>query len=176
VNNLYSLDAHRHRFAAWAAIRAANRGVSGFTVERASKWFGEVGLKKLISNPEKLPSPSAVDKQHSIWRRKLISSAKKSGVKPLTHGQAAKLINVYLKSVFVCGGFHEHAHVRSLHPPIDGILLKRMSSKNFGGRKDWNEVPWTKMKSHQYQALIKRIRAVSNGQPLWKVGCFWPGF
>jgi hypothetical protein len=40
-----------------------------------------------------------------------------------THGIAAKLVNVYLKSVFVCGGRHDHPRVRALHPPIDSLLL-----------------------------------------------------
>ena len=36
-----------------------------------------------------------------------------------THGVAAKLINCYLKSRFVCGGYHAHARGRACtHPSM----------------------------------------------------------
>jgi hypothetical protein len=94
--------------------------------------------------------PSAIDEQHSVWRTKLVDLASKSRVE-LSHGQAAKLINIYLKSIFVCGGFHEHTHVKSLHPPIDRILLQEMLAKGFGDTSNWKKVNWTKLTSDEYQ-------------------------
>jgi hypothetical protein len=95
----------------------------------------------------------------------------------ISHGRAAKLINVYLKAAaFVCGGYHEHPKVTSLHPLTDRLLLQRMSSERFGERDDWKDFSWTKLNSEDYQGLIDRIRTASRGQPLWKIECFWAGF
>ena len=65
-----------------------------------------------------------MDEEHRRWRAVVKKAAKFEGLN-FTHGVAAKLINVYLKSRFVCGGHHAHKRVHNLHPPIDAILLKR---------------------------------------------------
>jgi hypothetical protein len=62
-----------------------------------------------------------------------------------------------LKAAFVCGGHHEHEHVRALHPPIDSLLLSKMSDEKIDGRKDWGKVRWSSLDSSQYQELIGAI-------------------
>jgi hypothetical protein len=73
-----------------------------------------------------------MDLQHRAWRSRVIAMAATEGLS-FTHGVAAKLINVYLKAVFVCGGQHDHAQVQALHPPIDSVLLKELSVRDVGG-------------------------------------------
>jgi hypothetical protein len=52
---------------------------------------------------------------------------------------AAKLINVYLKAVFVCGGQHSNKRVKSLHPPIDSQLLDELYNQNIGDlKREWD--------------------------------------
>jgi hypothetical protein len=67
---------------------------------------------------------------------------------------AAKLVNIYLKSRFVCGGHHVHARVQSLHPPLDSVLLKGLAEANVGGhRKEWEQAAktrWSKFGSDDY--------------------------
>ncbi|MFZ0254059.1 MAG: hypothetical protein WAN46_00075, partial [Gammaproteobacteria bacterium] len=120
----YSIDEHRHRFAAWAAGRAASVKGCRFTVKKAKDILESVGLRALVSTPKNLPYPECFDAEHRAWRQKIIERA---GEPRFTHGIAAKLINVYLKSAFVCGGYHEHPRVRAIHPPIDGLLLRELS-------------------------------------------------
>ena len=68
---------------------------------------------------------------------------------------AAKLINCYLKSRFVCGGHHSHERVRNLHPPIDAVLLKTLADVNLGGyERQWQQAGrtrWSKFNSEQYE-------------------------
>ena len=112
----YTIEDHKHRFAAWAASRAAFRGMS-VTVELGRGLLESCGLAE-VSNPEQLPAPESFDGKHRQWRSAVVDAAKAQGIS-FTHGVAAKLINVYLKSRFVCGGYYAHERVRTLHPPID---------------------------------------------------------
>ena len=97
----------------------------------------------------------------------------------LTDGAAAKLINVYLKGRFVCGGFATHPKVAALHPPIDKLLLDEMARRDFAeDARLWrraSRIGWSNFDRHQYQAVIDGIRAGLNGQPMWMIEQFWQG-
>ena len=96
-----------------------------------------------------------------------------------THGVAAKLINCYLKSRLVCGGYHADARVKSLHPLIDGVMLRTLARLNIGGyRKEWQRARtahWSKLDSNGYERLIQLIRVCLKGEPLWMVEQYWQG-
>jgi hypothetical protein len=173
----YTIDVHRHRFAAWAAGRAANVKGCRITVEKARSLIESAELDKLLGSPNNLPPPNKIDEDHAGWRQAICDNADKYHKDlPVTHGIAAKLINVYLKAAFVCGGYHEHAHVCALHPPIDSLLLSKMSEKKIGGRKDWGRVPWSTLDSSQYQDLIGGIRQAAAGRALWIIEEYWIGY
>ena len=114
-------------------------------------------------------------KAHRQWRENVIRAS--SNV--FTHGVAAKLINVYLKCRFVCGGHDAHQSVRNLHPPIDDVLLKTLAERDIGKlKKEWRKARmkrWSKFTSEDYEDLIEKIRQVSQGQPLWKIEEYWKG-
>jgi hypothetical protein len=176
----YGIDEHRHRFAAWAAGRAASQTVGGrFKGEVARAILEEVGMRALIASPDLLPLPGAIDEKHREWRGKVIEAAKRRGVR-LTHGVAAKLINIYFKAAFVCGGHHESDRVKALHPPIDSQLLKELAKEDVGGqRRYWKRAldgAWTKFDSNQYEELIRTLRVAMKGEPLWKVEEHWCGY
>ena len=177
----YSIEVHKHRFAAWAAGRAAiaNRRRS-FKVKEAQAILEVVGFKSSLSNPDDLPSPQRFDADHRRWREAIIAAAAKQGLHCFTHGVAAKLINIYLKSRFVCGGHHNHPHVRAIHPPIDSGVLKQLYSKDIGGlRLEWlkaKNVGWSNFDSDQYEAVILNIRKAMPGAALWEVEQFWQGY
>lgn len=96
-----------------------------------------------------------------------------------THGVAAKLINIYLKSRFVCGGFHTHECVQNLHPPIDRVLLETLAKRNVAGKgKDWREAAvtgWSNFGSDDYERVVQLIRLSMAGEALWKVEEHWQG-
>ena len=120
-----------------------------------------------------------MDDTHRRWRASVIGEAEARGLS-FTHGVAAKLVNIYLKSRFVCGGSHDHPRVRCLHPPIDSVLLRTLSTLDVGGhRVEWKRATktrWSKFSSQQYERVIALVRDVSKGRPLWAIEEHWSGY
>ncbi len=174
----YGIELHQHRFAAWAASRAASVNKCRFSVEQGRAILEESGFIATFCRPEQLPEPHAVDKEHSKWRADVIRAARAERL-PFTHGVAAKLVNIYLKSRFVCGGHHTHERVQNLHPPIDSVLLESLAALDVGGNaKEWKQAAkrrWSKFRSEDYEQVIELIRQSLKGDPLWKIEEHWRG-
>jgi len=176
----YSIHEHKHRFSAWAAGRAANVNRCRFSVEQAKAILEDAKLKQLLVGPDQLPDPLKIDVTHRKWRNAVIGAARSQRLK-FTHGVAAKLINIYLKAGFVCGGHHTDPRVQALHPPIDSLLLDALYHHDVGGlRSEWSKARatrWSKFTSDQYEIVISSIRAALGRKvPLWEVEQYWPGY
>lgn len=98
-----------------------------------------------------------------------------------THGVAAKLINVYLKCLFLSGPKSSNdvsitEKANALHPPIDRLLLSSLATNEIGGEdKPWRKQclkGWSNFDSEDYQEIIDHIRDVTNGK-LWKIEKYW---
>jgi hypothetical protein len=168
----YTIETHKHRFAAWAASRAASVKGCRFTVEQGKAILETIGINHILSQPDNLPQPQDFDPTHREWRNKVIYVAQELGLK-FTHGVAAKLINIYLKAGFVCAGQHDNPRVQTIHPPIDSLLLDELFRQNLGGfRSEWNtarRIRWSNLDSEQYDNVICHIRlAMQPEQALWK--------
>jgi hypothetical protein len=179
MSNPYTIETHQHRLAAWAAARAASASpVCRFSVENSVSILDAAGFDAGFSAPEMLPEPDCCDRTHREWRKAVIAAAAKQDLL-FTHGIAAKLINVYLKVRFVCGGHHKHARVKCLHPPIDALLLTQLAAENFGGHaSQWRKFRnkrWSRYDSETYQNVIDLIRQSLPNQPLWKIEEHWAG-
>lgn len=176
----YTIEEHKHRYAAWAASRAASTKTCRFEVQIGKEIIEEIGLKALISSPRNLPDSEHIDLAHKIWREKAIKAAENRGLEGFSHGIAAKLINVYLKGAFVCGGHESHPNVAALHPPIDSLLLDELYFNNVGGLKgEWSlarKHRWSKFDSAQYEKVIQSIRKAMPNTPLWQVEAYWRGY
>lgn len=174
----YTIEEHKHRYSAWAASRAASVNKSRFRVAQG-KWIIESSGLSLITSPDELPAVGSIDQQHRLWRSMVISSAAELDLK-FTHGVAAKLINVYFKTKFVCGGHHHHPQVAQLHPPIDAVLLKELSASDAGGFKSgWDRaiaIRWSKFNETQYENVVGLIQRTLGGKPLWLIESYWRGF
>lgn len=176
----YSIEKHKHRLAAWAASRAASTSkLCRFKVVDGVKILEESGFSHsfLVND---LPAPPIVDKTHKIWRINIINAANSRDLN-FTHGVAAKLINIYLKVRFVCGGNHEDERVNALHPPIDAVLLKELAKKDIGSSaSEWRKfrnAGWSKYDSDTYEDVIKLIRnSLPINSPIWKVEKYWKGY
>jgi hypothetical protein len=181
---------HRHRFAAWCASTAAraSRTKCSFDVEQGGKLVRQAGLRKLAVDWESLPAADKFDASHREWRDLLVNIAPRiigtGKGRAFTHGIAAKLINVYLKSIFTCGivdklSANNRDKLEAIHPPIDRPLLDELASKNVGGlSKRWrkyNAIGWSSFTSEQYENVISDVRDVTNGR-LWIIENHWPGF
>ena len=186
----YDLVEHRHRLAVWSAARAASRGGDfGVKVEDAFRWIGGIGIRGLLSGYDHLPAPNDFDERHREWRRGLICRAGEG----LSHGKAAKLINVYLKVGVVCASCSPdgrvpddaRARIGAIHPPLDRILrdtIQRCTKTALYPRS----AAWSRLGSCDYQAAIDKLKTIARQAPvikessgvmeLWRVERFWSGF
>lgn len=177
----YDIQTHIHRYSCWAASRAASTSRNNrFTVETGQNILDNSAIRNLILNPDRLPNSDVeFDNQHEIWRKEIIGCAQRIGNEKFTHGIAAKLINIYLKSIIICGGFHEHPNSKFIHPPIDSVLLKKLIEKKFNRRTEFwqnaQKIAWSSFNSNEYQNVINEIRIGLQGAPLWKIEEFWEG-
>lgn len=175
----YEIKEHKHRYAAWAASRASSVKGCRFSVLQGKIVIENSELSAFVDSPQNLPEADSFDKVHADWRESVISEAEKLGL-IFTHGVAAKLINVYMKTIFVCGGYAEHEKVASIHPPIDELLLKSLRDNDVGGlKKEWRKAVtkrWSKFDSEKYQSVIENIRKALNGSPMWEIEKYWQGY
>jgi hypothetical protein len=175
---MYDIERHRHLFAAWAASRAASVKGCRFTVLQGRTILEAAGFDEDCATPECLPTPQAIDDTHRRWRADIVKRARARGLR-FTHGVAAKLINCYLKSRFVCGRYSADSRVQHLHPPIDNVLLTTLAKRDIGGyAKQWREAGnarWSKFTSDEYEKVICLMRQCLRGKPLWRIEEYWPG-
>ena len=170
----YDIYEHTHRFAAWAAATGASASPRcRFTVEAGKAILERAGFDARLRHPKQLPSPDRMDEVHLAWRKAVIREARKLGLE-FTHGIAAKLINLYLKARFTCGGYADHPHVAALHPPIDSLLLKAFNRTK--SPTDRLPVHWSTFDSLTYQEAIEALREAQKGVPLWAAESLWKGY
>lgn len=174
----YDATMHAHRFAVWAAGRAASVQGSRFTVGTLQKLLADAEFGLRLVTPDDLPTPEQLDCQHANWCVWLQTRAKDFGL-TLTYGQAAKIINVYLKARFCTGPWLDHPSVTALHPPIDRVLLGSLRKNNFKEKRtDWRTLEmlgWSNFKYEDYVGAIALIRECMNGRPLWEIEEHWAG-
>ncbi|HOY20054.1 MAG TPA: hypothetical protein PLC89_22260, partial [Haliscomenobacter sp.] len=169
----FDIKEHKHKFAVWAAGRAASVKDHRFSVETARVLIDSINLHKYIDQPSALPEH--FDSAHEEWCDALIKVSRPT----LSYGVAAKLINIYLKCIFVCGGHHEHDKVKRIHPPIDRLLLKALATDRIGNRqgiwKRYAEKGWSNFDKKDYQEVIANIKDIFEPGGLYKVEHFWTG-
>lgn len=171
-NKAYGIELHAHRFAAWSACRAAFRGRTGLNICSGSLILENCGAANFLS-ANSLPDPTEIDASHRVWCENACGTAEHLGLN-ISHGIAAKLVNVYLKARFVCGGQHFHPKVSALHPPVDGILLSSLVARGIIQRSRTGNIPsWTKFDLDNYQNVIMRIRDHLGNSPMWMIEEHW---
>jgi hypothetical protein len=175
-------------FSAWAAGRAASVKGCRFPVVAAFNIIDHLELETKFQEPSQLPTAHEFDKHHRQWRSRAIYFVKhdkssgfksESSVHNFTDGIAAKIINIYLKLKFVCGGYHDHPSVAAIHPPIDSLLLGKLRKKYprplHNPWKKYGKASWSKFTSEEYEEVISLIKQEMNGLPLWRIEEYWPG-
>ena len=194
----YSIADHAHRFAVWAAGRAYSRSGGdggGYSVKYAQTMLEAAGMRD-INTPTDLPSAEGID-AFVHERIEAVCAARpatyvhhKTGEHlkfRCTYGRAQKLVNVYLKSKLVCGGYHDDERVERLHPPIDSVLLKGLSafSESVAGQVQYAEFQnnlldaqalgssWVVFTQTTYEAYIKAFKSLQKDKPLWAIEEHW---
>lgn len=181
----YTIDLHRHRFAAWAASTAARASPKcRFAVHVGVQIIEESEASRKCASWRSIPVASEFDGWHAGQCQRMVDHVSKNKLvganASFSYGVAAKLLNCYMKTLFL--GSEDDSSALSglrncMHPPIDRLLLDQLARKDVGGRKRfWNQYKnkgWSVFDQGDYLAVIEAIRDVTSGK-LWRIEAFWP--
>lgn len=170
----YTIDEHMHRFAVWTAARAASRSrLKNSEIEYLIK---ASNLREEINNLKTNVDLSEPEYRNWLKKKgdeivKLAHDKNWSDFKTKTFkfGLAAKIISIYIKTVEVLPTKGLSLLSRVAHPPIDGILLRSLSSTAVGKMKaNWSTFEWP-----EYESTINRILVEYHSVPGWKMEHCW---
>lgn len=182
----YTFQDHTHRFAAWCAATAARASKNcRFSVEVGVRLIEATDLQNWGRGWDRLPDTAQFDKKHAELRESVVEKACQShGITGVfTHGVAAKLINCYLKPIYVCGALPQDTAARdklaAFHPPIDRVLLNGIVDVESEPRRarwrKWRDQGWSSFDSPTYDEVIRGIRELVAQNGLWSIEEYWIG-
>jgi hypothetical protein len=120
---------HRHRFAAWAAARAVQRGFAGSKGPALVNALEAIDAPAFISSElGAVLSSDMFDEFHRNACRKIIAKMRMNSI-DASYGRAAKLLAVYLKAMLTIASESNSELSRFMHPPIDRLLLQKISKE-----------------------------------------------
>lgn len=178
----YSIEKHKHLYAKWCAAAAYGRGLADGGNALAFQLIEASDLGK-VTRPEHIGQD--VDQWQMDFMRTIVAKAAQLGITDFSFGRAQKLVNIYLKTVLVCGGYHLHRNVALLHPPLDSELFKGLRSFLSKNRATHAEARsafilaqrrnprWTKFSEVDYLAHINAIKLLMAGKPMYQVEEHW---
>lgn len=172
----YTVFEHRHRFSAWAGARAAQRGLKSWRSPLLREAIEACGAMKTLQSDAWPRTAEEVDALHRHWSNGILTHCAGASA-PGTYGRAAKLLNVYLKSMLILGPHADTPFARLTHPPVDRILLQtlaKQSAFSAAHRRLWQENEWTALKEAGYFDLIRSFRDEGLDKPaFWHIERYW---
>ncbi|MCG3177996.1 MAG: hypothetical protein BIFFINMI_00319 [Phycisphaerae bacterium] len=173
----YSHFVHRHRFASWAAARAAQRGWAGGKVAAIVAAIERSDLPRFLQTPETWPTEAgAFDAVHRQWCQAILGNLLASSPST-TFGRVAKVVAVYLKGMVVVGPDFASGLAKVIHPPIDGRLLKAIAEDpcvDSTIREACRSTNWTDLDENTYYTMIAAFRECGMDQPaFWMLERYW---
>jgi len=186
---------HRFRFAAWAASTAARsaRRVCTFPVSAGAQLLRMSDLKWLSLGSHWLPhSREDFDQAHHRWCEAILRRGLSEISPSFTYGIAAKLVNCYLKALFLQTKmglpFDPYADrdeigwdrsTRFLHPPIDRVLMEEAARRSDSiMKKRWKKlirIGWSKFSRGDYADAIRLCHEMV-GDDVAQIEACWTGF
>ncbi|WP_372893938.1 hypothetical protein, partial [Rhodosalinus sp.] len=103
---------------------------------------------------------------------------------PISYGRAAKLVNAYLKALYLsqfgASDPTRSARANAIHPPIDNVLLSslKIHDPDETRRKAWSRFHkkrWTKFQERDYLEVIALVTELTNGKR-WMAEAYWRGY
>ena len=172
-----------------------------FNTQEGTEIINESGLCEWSRGWNSLPKPEDFDTAHAGMRSAVIETSNRVfkrtvnkfrsvnsniPVVEFSHGVAAKMINCYLKALYVLGliPFEEAEQDRrdAIHPPIDRLLLNGLIENKHNNQlvadridiwRYYRKKAWSKFDSADYEKVISEVRSVTQGQ-MWKIEAYWP--
>lgn len=171
MNKTRAFDMHEHRlrYAAWTSTRAISRGTDGGNVGNVYRTIAAAGLEKALI--QTFASNTEYDTWHPKTVQAVIKAAKKNGM-VLTFGQGAKLLAIYIKTLYIIPGLRKDL-LKHAHPPVDRILLQHCLPRPHNRDSNW--VSWSKFDRKRYRRSFNCIELMSlkTGEPRWKLEQCW---
>jgi len=172
----YSLFEHRHRFAVWAASRAAQRKFT--SVPRLRDAIQSTDLPSFVREHAGTEiTPARFEELHAGWCEAICDNLRAAGVERVAFGRAAKLVAVYLKSMIVLGPAANGTLSQIAHPPIDRLVLKALARNEAipsEARRVFRKTNWTQLDRKSYYKLVRVIREnVPDINPFWRLEQYW---
>ena len=176
----YDMIEHRHRFAAWAAARAVQRGWRSSRTEKLRDALHGCGVTDFVCSPEsRIIDERRFVEFHRQWCREVIKSLTQQGVAGATFGRAAKLVAVYLKVMVVLSPAGDCDLARVAHPPLDRTELQKVAAEadvDSQYKHLWKTVNWTQLTEENYYSLMGQLRAlIPSSDPFWTLEQYWNG-
>lgn len=178
-----------HRYAIWCAARASSTKNCRFRVEKCASLIESSEKLRFFykKNRQYLTNYKEFDNFHDVICSELTELANKMDISNFKYGIAAKIVNIYLKTVVVIPMLkylsnlseNEKFELRAIHPPIDRVLLKELAKKNVSGEADrwrrYKNIGWTNFSQMQYMECIKLLRSATDGKS-WSIEKYWLGY
>lgn len=163
----YDFEKHLHNYAVWTSARAVQRGFT--TTLNVKRAIENSTLQKFVRNKIRCRSLTEFEVFHRDCAKRIMASFKKSHVKGVSYGRAAKIISIYLKTTLILPLKGQGRLCTYIHPPIDSILLKNISSER---NKRWSSIPWTSLTEEKYWQLIDELR-ITFKKVDWTLEEYW---
>lgn len=164
-----------HNFSQWAALSALKSG-SPLKSRDDIYPFVELGHFEVLLMTDEPISHSEFNKWHTDALGYITSDNR------LPIGWAAKIVNVYLKSICYLAGIGRPNLVNHIHPPIDSGLWQGLKRSYRTQNDIWNKVySKTKIKDiqtyEQYSTIIDGLSDIARREDclLIEVEKFWEG-
>lgn len=173
----YDIKDHRHRFSAWAAARAAQRGLKGGTVSVFTAALESCGIVEFVRTAKREDvDEGGFRSLHEKWCNAIVAYLHNKVTPKPSFGHATKLVAMYLKSMVIMGPDGNTELARLVYPPIDSNLLKNISKAPdiaIKYKADWKKVKWTRLDRQGYYKLIDQLRDCFKLREFWKLEQFW---
>ncbi len=173
MTNNYTIEEHVHRYACWAAARAASS--SRFKNIEVSQFINQSALRDALKELRLKD-----EMNHSIYKKwyvkqvnvlkKRLENYKNSKDKErhISFGIAAKIVSIYVKTAEVLPNKGKSKISKVAFPPIDRFLLNRLQ-KELGLKN----VSWSKMEQQEYMETIETLKNFMKDEPFWKLEFYW---
>ncbi|MCX2982888.1 hypothetical protein EYC98_18660 [Halieaceae bacterium IMCC14734] len=99
----------------------------------------------------------------------------KMNVQNASYGRAAKLVNVYLKTMVVLID-PSGEPAKLIYPPIDRILLQSLAAKSDADeetKKFFRRIKWTQLDEPEYFEVVGILRTLNGDRPFWIIEEHW---
>jgi hypothetical protein len=172
----YDISEHRHRFAVWAAARAAQRGFT--TVGNLRDALEATDIRQVaFAAKSRHVTAEQFDALHRRWCSAISAYLRSRDIANVTYGRSAKLVAVYLKTIVIMGENWDSPLGRHMHPPIDRTLLQRLASSDrvtLPHKVEWRLITWTQLGESDYYRLVEQLRsAIPQDAPFWTIEESW---